>query len=217
MRVAIGASRMALIRQFAAESLVLAAAGAVVALFLARGLGHILLYALTTQGGAPALISHGLARSGLCDRCRVGYLHHLRHCAGDSSGSHRSGRGHEIRRQGIDRRARAPSGPAPDGRDPSRDGPRHARRGAAVRRELQEPSHCGHGHAPRRHCCGNTRFPESIVRERFDDFRREMLAEIKSVPGIVDAGTTSIRRCWEAAGATAFVSARSRTALSSRG
>jgi predicted permease len=37
-----------------------------------------------------------------------------------------------------------------------------------------------------------TRFPESIVQERFDDPRREMLAEIKSVPGIVDAGTTSM-------------------------
>ena len=35
------------------------------------------------------------------------------------------------------------------------------------------------------------RFPESIAPERFDDFRRELLAEITSVPGIVNAGTTS--------------------------
>ena len=35
------------------------------------------------------------------------------------------------------------------------------------------------------------RFPESIARDRFDDFRRELLAEIQSVPGIVNAGTTS--------------------------
>ena len=47
---------MALIRQFAAESLVLAATGAVVALFLARGLSHTLLYALATQCGVPTLI-----------------------------------------------------------------------------------------------------------------------------------------------------------------
>ena len=35
------------------------------------------------------------------------------------------------------------------------------------------------------------RFPESIVPGRFDDFRRDLLAEITSVPGIVNAGTTS--------------------------
>jgi predicted permease len=35
------------------------------------------------------------------------------------------------------------------------------------------------------------RFPESIARDRFDDFRRELLAEVARVAGIVSAGTTS--------------------------
>jgi predicted permease len=38
---------------------------------------------------------------------------------------------------------------------------------------------------------GGVRFPQSVAPERFDDFRREVLAEITSVPGIVNAGTTS--------------------------
>ncbi len=38
---------------------------------------------------------------------------------------------------------------------------------------------------------GFFRFPESVPKERLDDFRRELLAAIKSVPGVVDAGTTT--------------------------
>ena len=55
VRVAIGASRMALIRQFAAESSLLAAAGAIVAIFLARSLGSLLLYAMSSGGSGPDL------------------------------------------------------------------------------------------------------------------------------------------------------------------
>ncbi len=35
------------------------------------------------------------------------------------------------------------------------------------------------------------RFPESVPKERFDDFRRELLAHIRSVPEIASAGTTT--------------------------
>ena len=68
---------------------------------------------------------------------------------------------------------------------------RHARRGAAVRRQLPKPHDGRYRHEAGRHFARFIRFPESIVPERFDDFRRELLAEIQSVPGIINAGTTS--------------------------
>jgi hypothetical protein len=44
------------------------------------------------------------------------------------------------------------------------------------------------------------RFPESIARDRFDDYRRELLAEIQSVPGVVNAERRRTRLSSAAAG-----------------
>ena len=193
VRVAIGASRMALIRQFAAESLVLAAAGAVVALFLARGLGHILLYALTTQGGAPALIlttdwrALGFATAVASATCIIfGIAPAIRAARIEAveamkSGGRGSTAGHE--RLLVQRLMVA-----------TQVAMALVMLVAALlfvasfRNLLTVDTGMRHEGI----AVAMTRFPESIVRERFDDFRREMLAEIKTVPGIVDAGTTSM-------------------------
>jgi predicted permease len=193
VRVAIGASRMALIRQFAAESLVLAAAGAVVALFLARGLGHILLYALATQGGAPALILAtdwrvlGFATAVASATCIIfGIAPAIRATrieavAAMKSGGRGSTAGHE--RLVVQRLMVA-----------TQIAMALVMLVAALlfvtsfRNLLTVDTGMRHEGI----ALAMTRYPESIVRERFDDFRREMLAEIKSVPGIVDAGTTSM-------------------------
>ncbi len=94
VRVAIGASRMALIRQFAAESCVLAAAGAIVAIVLARRwLGHLLLYAIATGGGAPDLtLSTDWRVLAVCDGCRLCHMRHLRYRTCGSRGSYRRDR-----------------------------------------------------------------------------------------------------------------------------
>jgi predicted permease len=55
IRLAIGASRGKLIRQFLAESVLLAALGAVFSILLARILSRALVWALTTEGSAPTL------------------------------------------------------------------------------------------------------------------------------------------------------------------
>ena len=193
VRVAIGASRRALIRQFAAESLVLAAAGAVVALFLARGLGHILLYALTTQGGGPALIlatdwrALGFATAVASGTCIVfGIAPAIRAArieavAAMKSGGRGSTAGHE--RLLVQRLMVA-----------TQIAMALVMLVAALlfvasfRNLLTVDTGMRHEGV----VVAMTRFPESIVPERFDDFRREMLAEIKTVPGIVDAGTTSM-------------------------
>ena len=183
---------MALIRQFAAESLVLAAAGAVVALFLARGLGHILLYALATQGGGPTLILTtdwrvlGFATAVASATCIIfGIAPAIRAArieavAAMKSGGRGSTAGHE--RLLVQRLMVA-----------TQIAMALVMLVAALlfvasfRNLLTVDTGMRHEGI----AVAKTRFPESIVQERFDDFRREMLAEIKSVPGIVDAGTTS--------------------------
>ena len=56
VRMAIGASRTRLFRQFLAESALLAAIGAILSIAVARGLSHALVWALTTDGTGPVLI-----------------------------------------------------------------------------------------------------------------------------------------------------------------
>jgi putative ABC transport system permease protein len=55
VRVALGASRATLLRQFLTESVLIAGIGAVLALGLAQILGRIMIRALATQGGSPTL------------------------------------------------------------------------------------------------------------------------------------------------------------------
>ena len=187
VRVAIGASRMALIRQFAAESLVLAAAGAVVAIFLARGLGQVLLYALATGGSAPDLTlstdwrvlafaivvaSVTCIMFGIAPAVRAIRIDAV---AAMKSGGRGSTAGHE--RLLVQRLMVA------------------TQIAMAVVMLVAALLFVGSFRnlmsvdTGMRHegiTIASVRFPESIVPERFDDFRRELLAEIKSVPGIVE-------------------------------
>ena len=58
IRLALGGSRPALARQFLAECGLLAAAGAALGIALAQGLSRLLIRALSTTGGAPTLALH---------------------------------------------------------------------------------------------------------------------------------------------------------------
>ena len=58
IRLALGSSRPALARQFLAECGLLAAMGAVLGVALAQGLSRILIWALSTTAGAPSLTLH---------------------------------------------------------------------------------------------------------------------------------------------------------------
>ena len=192
VRVAIGASRMALIRQFAAESCVLAAAGAIVAIVLARSLGHLLLYAISTSGSAPdltlstdwrVLLFATVVASATC--VIFGIAPAVRAVRIDAIAAMKSGgrgatAGHE--RLLVQRLMVA------------------MQIAMAVVMLVAALLFVGSFRnlmsvdTGMRHegiSLASVRFPESIVPERFDDFRRELLAEITLVSGIVNAGTTS--------------------------
>jgi predicted permease len=192
VRMAIGASRTALVRQFVAESLVLAATGTVLAIVLARGLGSLLLYAIETGGGTPdlvlstdwrVLVFASIAAAGTCVLFGVApavRAARIQPIAAMRSGGRGSTAGHErllVRRVMVAMQIAI----------------------AVVMlvaallfvgsfRNLMSVD------TGMRHegiTLAFVRFPESIGRDRFDDFRRELLAEVATVPGIVNAGTTS--------------------------
>ena len=192
VRVAIGASRMALIRQFVAESCVLAAVGAVLALVVSRALGQLLLFAMSTGGGGPelslstdwrVLLFATVVASGTC--IIFGLAPALRASRIDAmaamkSGSRGATAGHE--RLLVQRLMVA------------------SQLAMAVVMLVAALLFVGSfrnlmtvdtGMRQEGISLASIRFPQSIVRERFDDFRRELLAEIQSVPGVIDAGTTS--------------------------
>ena len=192
VRVAIGASRMSLIRQFVAESCVLAAAGAVLALVVSRGLGQLLLLAMSTGGRGPeltlstdwrVLLFATVVASGTCIIF---------------------GLAPAIRATRIDAMAAMKSG----GRGATAGHERLLVQRVMVASQLamavvmlvaallfvssfRNLMTVDTGMRHEGISLAFIRFPQSIVRERFDDFRREMLAEIQSVPGVVNAGTTS--------------------------
>ena len=56
VRLAVGASRIRLLRQFLAESAVLAAGGAALGILLAHQLSRVLVWALSTEDSSPVLV-----------------------------------------------------------------------------------------------------------------------------------------------------------------
>jgi len=192
VRVAMGASRSALIRQFVAESSLLAAAGAIVAIFLARSLGSLLLYAMSSGGSGPdlalstdwrVLLFATFVASATC--VIFGMAPAVRAMRIDAISAMKSGgrgatAGHE--RLLIQRLMVA------------------SQIAMAVVMLVAALLFVGSFRnlvtvdAGMRHegiSLAAIRFPESIARDRFDDYRRELLAEIQSVPGVLNAGTTS--------------------------
>jgi ABC-type antimicrobial peptide transport system permease subunit len=92
---------MALIRQFVAESAVLASAGAIVAVFVARGLGSLLLYAMSSGGNGPDLVLSTDWRV-FCLPLSWRRRHaSLRHGACYSSDAHQCHVGHEVGGKGA--------------------------------------------------------------------------------------------------------------------
>jgi len=192
VRVAMGASRAALVRQFLAESCLLAGAGVTLAVFLASVFGRVLLLAIATGQGGPALalsidwrvlLYATAAASATCivfglapaiRATRVQPVDALR------AGGRGTTSGHQ--RLSLERLMVA------------------AQIAMALVMLLsallfvQSFRKLMTVDTGMRHVgisIGNFRFPESVSVERFDDFRRELLAEITSVPGVVNAGTTT--------------------------
>lgn len=190
--VAMGASRAALVRQFLAESSLLAGAGAILAVFLASVFGRLLLVTLATGQGGPSvalsidwhvLLYATLAASATCivfglapamRATRVQPVDAMK------AGGRGTTAGHE--RLSLQRLMMA------------------AQIAMALVmlvsallfvQSFRKLVTADTGMRQEGISFGLFRFPESAPEERLDDFRRELLAEIKSVPGVVNAGTTT--------------------------
>jgi predicted permease len=192
VRVAIGASRMALIRPLVIESCLVAAAGALMAVGLSQVLGRVLLFAITTGQRGPTLalatdwrmlLFAVFAAFVTCVFFGAGPA--LRAARIDPIGAMRSGgRGTTL---GHDRLLLQRMLVA-------------AQITMAVvmlvgallfvqtfRNLMTVDTGMRHAGVS----VAFVRFPDSVTKERFDDFRRELLDAITSVPGIVSAGSTS--------------------------
>jgi predicted permease len=192
VRMAIGASRTALVRQFVVESLVLAAAGTVLAIVFARGLGSLLLYAIEVGGGTPdlvlstdwrVLVFASIAAAATCVLFGVApavRAARVQPIAAMRSGGRGSTAGHE--RLLVQRVMVA-----------TQIAMAVVMLVAALLfvRSFRNLMSVDTGMRHEGITLAFVRFPASIARDRFDDFRRELLAEVASVPGIVSAGTTS--------------------------
>jgi putative ABC transport system permease protein len=192
VRVAIGASRMALVRQFLAESCLLGGAGAALAVLLAGVLGRVLLVALATGQGGPSLtltidwrvllyatlaafatcVVFGLAPAVRATRVQP--------VDAMKAGGRGTTSGHQ--RLTLQRLLVA------------------AQIAMALVmlvsallfvQSFRSLMTVDTGMRQEGISFGFLTFPESIGEERRDDFRRELLAEIDSVPGVVNAGTTT--------------------------
>jgi predicted permease len=192
VRVAMGASRTALIRQFLAESCLLAGAGAVLAVFIASVLGRILLAAIATGQGGPSLdltidwrilLYATLAASATC--IVFGLAPAARATRVLPVDAIRSGgRGTTAGRDRLSLQRLMVT----------------AQIAMALVmlvsallfvQSFRKLMTVDTGMRHQGISIGNFRFPESISEDRFDDFRRELLSEIMSVPGVVNAGTTT--------------------------
>jgi predicted permease len=192
VRVAIGASRSALVRPVLAESALLAVAGSLMAIALAQILGRYLLAAIATGGRGPDLSLDAdwqmlafAAIAGFVTCVVFGTAPAIRSARIAPLAAMRSGgkgltTGHD--RLSVQR----------------------VMVGAQVAmavimlvaallfvisfRKLTTVD-TGMRHAGV--SIVNVRFPESVGQDRFDDYRRELLRDIQALPGVMNAGTTS--------------------------
>jgi len=193
VRMAIGASRMALVRQFVAESLVLAITGAAIAVVVARALGRLLLYAMTVGDRGPDLVlstdwrvlvfAAGVATVtclvfGLAPVVRAIRIEPIAAMRSGGRGS-TAGHGHLLLQRLIV----------------------SVQIAMAVVMLVAALLFVGSfrnlmtvdtGMRQEGIALASVQFPESIVKDRVDDFRRELLSEVASVPGVVSAGTTTM-------------------------
>ena len=203
IRLALGGSRPALARQFLAECGLLAAAGAALGIALAQGLSRVLIWALSTTGrGADARAPHRLARARL----------------------HRGGRGGDVPPLSLARsRAPAASGPPARSAYEGVTGPR-PRRHPARARDRADGAVDGAGDRALLFVRSFHRLmtfnpgirhngitiamlgyqTANIPRERLSAAQREFVAVVKTVPGVIEATTTThIPLHWRGPGATA--------------
>ena len=216
IRLALGGSRPALARQFLVECGVLAIGGATLGVVFAQALVRLLLWALSTTSDAPAIVLQldwrvlGFTTAVTAATCLVFGLAPMRAPAGSRPAASRHARRVTGSRAGGDRaRAR-------DGAD--RAVARARRRRAPVRPQLPSPDDVRPRPAPRRGHGGDARLRASrFPRERLSDAQRELVAAIKTVPGVIEAGTTTTIPLLGLSGATASPWAASRTRPTSPG
>ena len=193
VRVALGASRAALIRQFLAESVLLAAAGAALAVVMANVFSAMVLWAMSTQGSRPELsvpldwrVLAFAAAAGLVTSVFFGVAPALRATRVDAVATMKSsGRGATAGHERLTfQRVMVASQVAMSlvmlvaalvfvgsFRNLITFDPGMRQEGiAAAYIRLEELR---------------------IAPERYKDFQRELLAEVKSVPGILNAGVTT--------------------------
>ncbi len=193
VRVALGASRAALIRQFLAESVLLAAAGAALAVVMANVFSAMVLWAMSTQGSRPELsvpldwrVLAFAAAAGLVTSVFFGVAPALRATRVDAVATMKSsGRGATAGHERLTfQRVMVASQVAMSlvmlvaalvfvgsFRNLITFDPGMRQEGiAAAYIRLEELR---------------------IAPERYKDFQRELLAEVKSVPGILNAGITT--------------------------
>ena len=192
VRVAIGASRSALVRPALAESALLASAGAAIAVGVAQSLGRFLLAAISTGERGRTLSLHTdwrlvtFAAVAAFVTCLI------------------FGTAPAIRAAGVAPLAAMRSGGRGMTTGRERLSVQRLMVGAQVAmavvmlvvavlfvltfRNLMTVD-TGMRHAGV--SIANVRFPESIGADRFDEYRRELLAEIKAIPGVTNAGSTS--------------------------
>jgi predicted permease len=189
--MAMGGSRAALVRQLLVESCLLAGAGTVLAIPLAKGLGRVLLASLATSQSMPVitmptdwrvvvfatLLACGTCfLMGLVPAVRVSRMEPVALKTGD--------RGTTTPRERLSfQRLIVVTQIAMS----------LVMLVAALLFVQSFRGLIAVDTGMRRHgvSLGAFRFPDSVPQERFDDFRRELLAHIRSVPEIASVGTTT--------------------------
>jgi len=193
IRLALGGSRPALARQFLAECGLLAIAGALLGVALAQGLSRILIWSLATQGGAPTLdlgldwrVFAFTAAASVLTCLAFGLAPIVRARRIQASGAlHASARGmSQDRGRAATQRALVAAQTAMSlvlvvgALLFVQSFRRLATFDPGIRRSGITVGIFGYEETP-------------IAKERLNDYQRGLVASIRSVPGVIDAATTT--------------------------